>query len=217
MKKAILGKKLGMTQIFDENDAVVPVTVVAAAPNTVVRKKTVDKDGYDALVVAFDSFKCDEKQLEHKLNKPEYGVFKKAQVAPKRYLREFRLDNAATFEVGKDITCDIFNVGDVVDVSGTSKGHGFTGVIKRWNHHRLKMTHGTGPVHRSVGSTGANSSPSRKIKGLKMPGQYGAERVTVQNLKVVKVDAERGILLIRGGVPGANGSLLTITDAVKAR
>lgn len=210
MNKAIIGIKLGMTQIFGENDTVIPVTVIAAGPNTVVRKKTTEKDGYQAVVVAYQEIK------ETKLNKPEAGVFKKAKVAPKRYLREFRLADDSALEVGKDITCDIFAEGDMVDVSGTSKGHGYTGVIKRWNHHRLKMTHGTGPVHRGGGSTGQRSDPGRKYPGLDMAGQYGHESVTVQNLKVVKVDAARNILLIRGAIPGPRGSLVTVRNTVKA-
>ena len=183
MNKAILGKKIGMTRIFGENDISIPVTVVACGPMTVVDKRTVDRNGYSAVVCAFEEIP------ERKLNKPEKGLFGKAKVKPCRYLREFRYENA--------------------------KGHGFSGVIKRWNHHRLKMTHGTGPVHRSVGSTGANSNPSRRIKNLKMPGQYGHENVTIQNLKVVKVDKERNVLLIRGAVPGPKGGLVTVKETVK--
>lgn len=195
MKKAILGKKLGMTQIFGENDVAIPVTVVQCGPMTVVDTRTVERNGYSAVVCAFEEIK------EGKLNKPEAGLYKKAKAKPARYLREFRFEDADAYEVGKVIDCTIFGDGDMVDVSGVTKGRGFTGVIKRWNHHRLKMTHGTGPVHRSVGSTGANSNPSRRIKNLKMPGQYGHENVTIQNLKVVKVDKARGVLLIRGAVP----------------
>ncbi len=209
MKKAILGKKIGMTRIFDENDISVPVTVVQCGPMTVVDTRTVDKNGYSAVVCAFEEIK------EGKLNKPEAGLFKKAKQKPARYLREFRYDDCAQYEVGKVIDCSMFEAGDMVDVSGTTKGHGFTGVIKRWNHHRLKMTHGTGPVHREVGSTGANSNPSRRIKNLKMPGQYGHEHVTIQNLKVVKVDTARGVLLIRGAVPGPKGGIVTVKETVK--
>ncbi|MDE6401813.1 MAG: 50S ribosomal protein L3 [Clostridiales bacterium] len=209
MKKAILGKKLGMTQIFGENDVAIPVTVVQCGPMTVVDTRTVERNGYSAVVCAFEEIK------EGKLNKPEAGLYKKAKAKPARYLREFRFEDADSYEVGKVIDCTIFGDGDMVDVSGVTKGRGFTGVIKRWNHHRLKMTHGTGPVHRSVGSTGANSNPSRRIKNLKMPGQYGHENVTIQNLKVVKVDKARGVLLIRGAVPGPKGGLVTVKETVK--
>ena len=209
MKKAILGKKLGMTQIFGENDVAIPVTVVQCGPMTVVDTRTVERNGYSAVVCAFEEIK------EGKLNKPEAGLYKKAKAKPARYLREFRFEDADAYEVGKVIDCTIFGDGDMVDVSGVTKGRGFTGVIKRWNHHRLKMTHGTGPVHRSVGSTGANSNPSRRIKNLKMPGQYGHENVTIQNLRVVKVDKARGVLLIRGAVPGPKGGLVTVKETVK--
>ncbi|MDE7405621.1 MAG: 50S ribosomal protein L3 [Clostridiales bacterium] len=209
MTKAILGKKLGMTQIFGENDVAIPVTVVQCGPMTVVDLRTVDRNGYSAVVCAFEEIK------EGKLNKPEAGLFKKAKAKPARYLREFRYDNADTYSVGSVIDCTMFGEGDMVDVSGVTKGRGFTGVIKRWNHHRLKMTHGTGPVHREVGSTGANSNPSRRIKNLKMAGQYGHENVTIQNLKVVKVDKARGVLLIRGAVPGPKGGLVTVKETVK--
>ena len=208
MEKAILGKKVGMTQIFSEKGEAVPVTVVKAGPVTVVQIKTVEKDGYGAVKVAFEDIE------KRKVNKPDMGQFKKAGCTPKRYLREFKLDRIDC-EVGSEIKCDAFAVGDMVDVTGTTKGHGFSGTIKRWNHHRLKMTHGVGPVHREVGSTGANSTPSRKIKGLKGPGQYGHERVTIQNLEIVKVDAARDVILIRGAVPGPRGSLLTVKSTVK--
>ncbi len=209
MKKAILGKKLGMTRIFGENDVAIPVTVVLCGPMTVVDRRTVDRNGYNAVVCAFEEIK------ESKLNKPESGLYKKAKAKPCRYLREFRYDNADSYEVGNVIDCSMFEDGDRVDVSGVTKGRGFSGVIKRWNHHRLKMTHGTGPVHREVGSTGANSNPSRRIKNLKMPGQYGHENVTIQNLSVVKVDKARGVLLIRGAVPGPKGGLVTVRETVK--
>lgn len=209
MKKAILGKKLGMTQIFGENDVAIPVTVVQCGPMTVVDLRTVDRNGYSAVVCAFEEIK------EGKLNKPEAGLYKKAKVKPARYLREFRYEDADSYSVGSVIDCTMFGEGDMVDVSGVTKGRGFTGVIKRWNHHRLKMTHGTGPVHREVGSTGANSNPSRRIKNLKMPGQYGHENVTIQNLKVVKVDKARNVLLIRGAVPGPKGGLVTVKETVK--
>ena len=211
MEKAILGRKLGMTQIFDETGLMIPVTVVEAGPMTVVRKKTVERDGYNAAVVAFEDIR------EDKLNKPEAGTFKKAGVPAKRIIKELRLSDCDKFEVGSDIKCDIFSDGEMVDVSGVSKGHGFSGAIKRWNQHRLKMSHGTGPVHRERGSTGANSTPSKVIKGLHMAGQYGHDNVTVQNLKVVKVDVERNVLLIRGAVPGPKGGLITVRDAVKSK
>ena len=209
MKKAILGKKLGMTQIFDETGCVVPVTVVEAGPMTVVRNKTQERDGYTATVVAYGEVK------EHSVNKPTKGTFDKAGITPKKFIKEFKYEQA--YEVGAEIKCDMFEAGDVVDVSGLTKGHGFSGVIKRWNQHRLKMTHGTGPVHRSLGSTGANSTPSKVIKGLHMAGQYGHENVTIQNLTIVKVDVERNVLLIRGAVPGPKGGLVTVKSAVKAK
>lgn len=210
MNKAIIGKKLGMTQVFTPNGLVIPVTVVEAGPVTVVRKKSAEKEGYDAVVVAFE-------QVREKLvNKPEMGVFKKADVAPHRTLKELRFENSNDYEIGSVIKCDIFNENDMVDVSGTTRGRGFTGNIQRWNAHRLKITHGTGPVHREVGSLSANSTPSRVFKNKRMPGQYGHENVTIQNLEVVKVDAERNILLIKGCIPGPRGSLVVIKQAVKA-
>ena len=209
MKKAILGKKLGMTQIFTPDGLVIPVTVVEAGPCYVVQKKTNEKDGYEALVVAFDQTK------ENRLNKPQLGVLKKANVAPSKILREFRFENTADYEIGKEIKADIFAESDIVDVSGTTRGRGFTGNIQRWNPHRLKMTHGVGPVHREVGSMGANSTPSRVFKNKKMPGHYGSESVTIQNLEIVKVDAERNILLVKGCLPGPKGSIVTIKEAVK--
>lgn len=208
MEKAILGKKVGMTQIFSEKGEAVPVTVVKAGPMTVVQLKTTEKDGYSAVKVAFEDIE------KRKVNKADMGQFKKANCSPKRYLRELKLDKT-DFEIGGEIKCDTFVEGDMVDVTGITKGHGFSGNIKRWNHHRLKMTHGVGPVHREVGSTGANSTPARKIKGLKSPGQYGHEQVTIQNLEIVKVDAARDVILIRGAVPGPRGSLLTVKSTVK--
>ncbi|MCI6542660.1 MAG: 50S ribosomal protein L3 [Firmicutes bacterium] len=209
MKKAILGKKLGMTQIFTPDGLVVPVTVVEAGPCSVVQKKTNEKDGYEAVVVAFNQTK------ENRLNKAQLGVLKKAGVQPAKILREFKFENSADYEIGKEIKADIFAENDIVDVSGTTRGRGFTGNIQRWNAHRLKMTHGVGPVHREVGSMGANSTPSRVFKNKKMPGHYGAEKVTIQNLEVVKVDSDRNILLIKGCVPGPRGSIVTIKEAVK--
>lgn len=210
MKKAIIGKKLGMTQVFTSEGQVVPVTVIEAGPVTVVRKKSAEKDGYDAVVVAFEQVR------EKLLTKPELGVFKKSDVAPCRTLKEFKFENSAEYEIGNVIKCDIFSENDMVDVSGTTRGRGFTGNIQRWNAHRLKMSHGTGPVHREVGSMSANSTPSRVFKNKKMPGQYGHESVTIQNLEIVKVDTDRNILLVKGCVPGPRGSLVVVKQAVKA-
>lgn len=210
MKKAILGKKLGMTQIFSANGLVVPVTVVEAGPCYVTQVKSMEKDGYKAVQVAFDG------KRENLVNKPEMGKFKKAEITPKRYVKEFTLDNAEEYQLGAKIDCSIFSEGDLVDVVGTSKGHGWTGLIKKWNFNRMRMTHGNGPVHRHAGGTGANTYPGKVFKGHKMSGRWGNERVTIQNLTIVKVDPERNILLIKGAVPGTKGSLLTIKEAVKA-
>ncbi len=204
--KAILGKKLGMTQVFTDDGLVIPVTVVEAGPMSVVQKKTTETDGYNTYVCAFD-------QKKKNVTKPEKGLFDKAKVEPCKVLREFALDGE--LEVGSVVKADIFAVSDRVDVIGTSKGHGFSGVIKKWNQHRLKMTHGTGPVHREVGSMSANSSPSRVFKNKHMPGHYGVERVTIQNLEIVKVDADRNLLFVKGNVPGAKGSILTVRQSVK--
>ena len=208
MKKAILGKKLGMTQIFDETGIMIPVTVIEAGPMTVLRNKTVESDGYKATVVAFEDLP------EKKVGKPEAGAFKKANVGPKKYIKEFKYDDE--YEIGATITCEMFAAGDHVDVSGVTKGKGFSGAIKRWNQHRLKMTHGTGPVHRSLGSTGANSTPSKVIKGLHMARQYGHENVTILKLEVVKVDAGKNVLLLKGAVPGPKNGLVAVRESVKA-
>ena len=210
MQKAIIGKKIGMTQIFDENGKVIPVTVVEAGPCTIVQKKTVENDGYAAVQMGYGDVK------PQRLNKPEKGHFAKADVAPKKTLKEFRLDNSDALNVGDVVKADTFAVGDSVDVSGTSKGKGFAGAIKRHNQHRLKETHGTGPVHRQAGSMGACSSPSRIYKGKGMAGHMGAENVTVQNLVVVKVDVENNLIAVRGAVPGPKGGVVTIVNAVKA-
>ena len=210
MNKAIIGKKLGMTQVFSADGKVIPVTVVEAGPCPIVQLKTVEKDGYAAVKLGFEEVR------EAVLNKPEAGQFKKAGVACQRVLKEFRFDDLSAYEVGKSVTVEVFAEGDKVDVVGTTKGHGFSGVIKRWNQARLRMTHGTGPVHREVGSMGANSSPSRVFKNKHMPGQYGNERVTVQNLEIVKVDTARNALLIKGAIPGAIGGIVTISKSVKA-
>ena len=209
MNKAIIGTKLGMTQIFSADGKVIPVTVVEAGPCPVVQIKTTEKDGYAAVKVGFG--KVEEKDL----NKPDNGQFKKAGVEPRKVLKEFKFDDCGKYAVGQSLTVETFAAGDHVDVVGLTKGHGFTGVIKRWNQHRLKMTHGVGPVHREVGSMGANSSPSRVFKNKRMPGQYGNERVTVQNLEIVKVDAARNVLLIKGAIPGPKGGIVTVTDSVK--
>ena len=209
MKKAIIGKKLGMTQVFTPEGLVVPVTVVEAGPCPVVQVKNEEKDGYNAVVVAFD------KQKASRVNKPSAGVFKKAGVETFRLVKELKFENAQEYSLGQEIKCDIFAEGDKVDVTGTTRGRGFTGVIQRWNQHRLKMSHGTGPVHREVGSMGANSTPSRVFKNKHMPGRYGHERVTIQNLEIVKVDSARNILLIKGCIPGPRGTVVTVCEAVK--
>ena len=211
MEKAILGTKLGMTQVFNNDGTVTPVTVILAGPCTVVQKKTVDKDGYDAVVVAFGETK------ERLKNKPQMGLFKKAKVEAKKHLREFRFADCSKYAVGDEIKCSTFVEGEFVDVTGTTKGHGFSGIIKRWNARRLRMSHGTGPVHREVGGLSANSTPSHVFKNRKMPGQFGGDQVTKQNLKVVKVDEERNLLLVKGGVPGAKNSLVVVKSAVKAK
>lgn len=210
MQKGIIGKKIGMTQIFDEKGNVVPVTVIEAGPCVVVQKKTAENDGYTAVQLGFGDVKVD------KVNKPMKGHFDKADVAPKKTLREFRFDDCGAYNVGDIVKADAFANGDAVDVVGVSKGKGYAGAIKRWNHSRLKESHGTGPVARHAGSLGACSSPSRVYKGMKGAGHLGAERVTVQNLKVVKVDAENNLIAVKGAVPGPRGGLVLISDSVKA-
>ena len=210
MEKAIIGRKVGMTQVFTDDGRVEPVTVIEAGPCYVTQIKSVEKDGYNSVQVAFGEIK------DKNVNKCQAGAFKKAGVEAKRVLKEFRYNDTSKFALGQEIKADMFSEGDVVDVTGVTKGHGFTGVIKRWNQQRLKMTHGVGPVHREVGSMGANSTPSRVFKGKKMPGHYGHETVTVQNLKVVRVDADRNIILVKGSIPGPNEAIVTIKSAVKA-
>ncbi len=210
MKKAILGTKLGMTQLFDEMGKIIPVTVIEAGPCVVTQKKTTDNDGYDAVQVGFMD------KTEKHTNKPEEGHFKKAGVSAKRFLKEFKLENAAEMNVGDEIKADVFAAGDKIDVTGTSKGKGYAGAIKRHNFSRLKETHGTGPVHRHAGSMGACSSPSRVFKGTKLPGHMGVDTVTIQNLDVVSVDVEKNLLLVRGAIPGPKGGLVIVKDAVKA-
>ncbi len=210
MQKGIIGKKVGMTQIFDENGKVVPVTVVEAGPCTVVQKKTVESDGYVAVQLGYGDISA------NKVTKPAQGHFKKADVAPKRTLREFRLEDISAMNIGDILKADVFAAGDHIDVVGTSKGKGYAGSIKRWNNHRLRESHGTGPVARHAGSMGSCSSPSRVFKGKKLPGHLGAERVTIQNLKVVKVDAENNLIAVKGAIPGPKGSLVCISNSVKA-
>ena len=207
MEKCIIGKKIGMTQLFDENGNIVPVTVVEAGPCVVVQRKTTENDGYEAVQIGFGAIS------DKKLTKAQKGHFAKADVAAKRVLREFRLSQIA-LSVGDIIKADTFAPGDKVDVCGTSKGKGYAGTIKRWHNHRLKETHGSGPVHRHAGSNGACSSPSRVFKGKRLPGHMGSERVTVQNLDIVKVDAENNLIAIRGAVPGPKNGIVYITDSV---
>lgn len=210
MKKGLIGKKIGMTQIFDENGKVIPVTVVEAGPCVITQKKTIENDGYEAVQVGFGDVKV------NKLNKPMKGHFAKNDVAPKKTLKEFRLEDCSALNVGDIIKADAFEAGEIVDVKGTSKGHGTAGAIKRWNFSRLRESHGTGPNARHQGSLGACSSPSRVFEGRKMAGHYGHETVTVQNLTVAKVDAENNLIAIKGAVPGPKGGIVVIADAVKA-
>ena len=209
MQKAILGKKIGMTQIFTEDGLVIPVTVIEAGPVSIVQKKTVENDGYNAIQVGFVDAK------EKSLNKPQKGHLDKAGVGAKKFLKEFRLDDDSAYSVGDEIKADIFAEGDKIDVTGISKGHGYAGTVKRWGTHRGPMSHGSG-YHRGVGSMGACSTPSRVMKNKKLPGHMGVEQVTVQNLDVVKIDAERNLILVKGAVPGPKGGILTIKDSVKA-
>jgi large subunit ribosomal protein L3 len=213
MDKAILGTKIGMTQIFLADGRLMPVTVVQAGPCTITQVKTEKSDGYEAVQVGF--VELAEARAKKLLNKPELGHFEKAGVAPTRFVKELRLSDISSYKVGDQIKADVFAAGDKVDVVGTSKGHGFTGVIQRWNQHTGPMAHGS-KYHRGVGSMSANTSPAHVFKNKHMPGHYGVERVTVQNLEVVKVDAERNLLLIKGAVPGANGALVLVRNSVKA-
>ncbi len=209
MKKAIIGKKVGMTQIFDENGRVIPVTVVEAGPCVVVQKKTVETDGYDAIQVGFGELR------EKLVNKPRKGHFAKAGVSLRRALKEFRMENVANYNVGDEIKVDTFEIGDKVDVSGVSKGKGFQGTIKRWNASRGPMSHGS-KFHRAPGSMGAASDPSRTFKNKRMPGHMGAKNTTVLNLEVVKIMPEKNIILIKGGIPGPNKGTVVIRNSVKA-
>ena len=207
--KEILGKKLGMTQIFSPEGLIIPVTVVEAGPCSVLQRKTVEKDGYEAVKVAFLNTR------ESLKNKAELGEFKKANVEAKKHVAELRFDSYENLAVGSEIKCDIFAEGEKVDVSGTTRGRGFTGVIQRWNARRHRMTHGVSLVHRAPGSSGANTSVARVLKGMPGPGHYGHEKVTIQNLEIVKVDEERNILLVKGCVPGPRGSIIVVKEAVK--
>lgn len=210
MKKGIIGRKLGMTQIFADNGAAIPVTVIEAGPCPVVQKKTAENDGYDAVQLGFEDIR------EKLVTKPAAGHYKKAGVSAKRHLKEFRLDGAADMNVGDVVAADTFAAGEKVDITGITKGRGYTGAVKRWGNHILRMTHGTGPIHRQVGSMGACSSPSRVYKNKRMAGQYGNEQVTVLNLEVIKIDAEKGLIAVKGAVPGAKGGIVFIRDSVKA-
>ena len=209
MNKGIIGRKIGMTQIFDEKGNVIPVTVIEVGPCAVVQKKTVEKDGYDALQLGFS-----EKKEKH-TTKAEKGHFEKAGVSFKRHLKEFRLNDCSAYNVGDVITVDTFAAGEKVDVTGMTKGHGYTGCVKRWNHHVLRTTHGTGPIHRQPGSMGT-IDPARVFKNKKMPGQYGNEQVTVLNLRVVKIDSEKNLLAVKGAIPGAKNGIVFVRDSIKA-
>ena len=210
MKKGIIGKKIGMTQIFDESGKVIPVTVVEAGPCMVIQKKTVENDGYDAIQVGFGDVK------PQRLSKPAKGHFAKADVAPKKVLREFRMDDCSGYNVGDVIKADTFACGDMIDASGISKGKGYAGAIKRHGNHSLRASHGTGPVARQSGSMGAISDPSRIFKGKGMAGNMGAEKVTVQNLEIVKIDAENNLIAVKGAIPGPKGGVVVLTDSKKA-
>ena len=209
MKKGIIGKKIGMTQIFDEKGNVIPVTVIEAGPCYVAQKKTVETDGYNALQLAFEDAK------EKHSTKAEIGHAKKAGLTPKKHLKEFRLEDCTAYNVGDVISAETFAAGDKVDITGITKGRGYTGPVKRWGHHILRMTHGTGPIHRQPGSMGV-IDPARIFKNKKMAGQYGNEQVTVLNLNVVKIDSEKNLIAVKGAVPGAKGGIVFIRDSVKA-
>ena len=209
MEKAIIGKKVGMTQVFDEKGVVIPVTVIEAGPCTVVQVKTVEKDGYDAVQLGFGAVK------EHKVNKPMKGHFSKGNVTPAKHLREFRVEDTAAVKVGEEVKADVFAQGDLVDIQGTTKGKGFQGVIKRHGQSRGPMGHGS-MYHRRPGSMGPTSTPGRVFKGKKLPGHMGVETVTIQNLEVVRVDLDKNAILVKGSIPGNKGSIVKIRSAVKA-
>ena len=208
MKKAIIGRKLGMTQLFDEKGKVIPVTVINAGPCVVVQKRTNEKNGYEAVQLGFSDIP------ERKLNKPQKGVFTKVEVSFKKYLKEFRLDDSASMNIGDVITADTFEVGEKVDITGITKGRGFSGAIKRWGLHRLRMTHGTGPVHRQSGSMGV-IDPAHIFKNKKMAGQYGNEQVTMLNLEIIKIDPDNNLIAVKGAVPGAKGGIVYLRSTVK--
>ena len=210
MNKGLIGKKIGMTQIFDEKGNVIPVTVIECGPCVVAQKKTAENDGYDAIQLGFMDAKA-----KH-MTKAEQGHFAKNGLQIKKHLKEFRYEDCSKYNVGDVITVDTFAAGEKVDITGMTKGHGYSGVVKRWNCHKLRMTHGVGPVHRQPGSMGANSSPSRIFKNKKMAGQYGNEQVTVQNLKVVKIDSENNLIAVKGAVPGAKNGIVFVRNSVKA-
>ena len=209
MKKGIIGKKLGMTQIFDEKGNVIPVTLIEAGPCAVAQKKTVENDGYNAVQLAYEDVS------KKNVTKARLGHFEKAGISPKRHLKEFRLDDCSALEAGSVVTVDTFAAGEKVDITGITKGHGYTGAIKRWNLHKLRMTHGVGPVHRQSGSMGV-IDPARIFKNKKMAGQWGNEQVTIQNLAVVKIDAEKNLIAVKGAVPGAKGGIVFVRDSIKA-
>ncbi len=210
MKKGLIGKKIGMTQIFDEKGNVIPVTVIECGPCVVAQKKTAENDGYDAIQLGFMDAKA-----KH-MTKAEKGHFETKNLQIKKHLKEFRYEDCSKYNVGDVITVDTFAAGEKVDITGMTKGHGYSGVVKRWNCHKLRMTHGVGPVHRQPGSMGANSSPSRIFKNKKMAGQYGNEQVTVQNPKVVKIDSENNLIAVKGAVPGAKNGIVFVRNSVKA-
>ena len=210
MQKGLIGKKIGMTQIFDEKGNVIPVTVIECGPCVVAQKKTAENDGYDAIQLGFMDAKA-----KH-MTKAEQGHFEKNGLQLKKHLKEFRYEDCSKYNVGDVITVDTFAAGEKVDITGMTKGHGYSGVVKRWNCHKLRMTHGVGPVHRQAGSMGANSSPSRIFKNKKMAGQYGNEQVTVQNLKVVKIDSEKNLIAVKGAVPGSKNGIVFVRNSVKA-
>ena len=211
MKKGIIGKKIGMTQIFDEKGNVIPVTVIEAGPCVVTQIKTAETDGYEAVQLGFTDVK------EKKVTKPQAGLVKKTGVSAKKHLKEFRLEDISGYKVGDTVTADIFAAGEKVDVTGITKGRGYTGAVKRWNSKTLRMSHGTGPIHRQPGSMGANSTPSRIYKNKHMAGQYGNEQVTVLNLEVAKIDAEKNILAVKGAIPGARGGIVFVRNTVKSK
>ncbi len=209
MKKGIIGKKLGMTQIFDEKGNVIPVTLIEAGPCVVTQKKTIENDGYEAVQLAYEDVS------KKNVNKAQLGHFAKTGTTPKRHLKEFRLEDCSALEAGSVVTVETFAQGEKVDITGITKGHGFTGAVKRWNHHMLRATHGTGPIHRQPGSMGS-IDPARIFKNHKMPGHYGNEKVTILNLVAVKIDAEKNLIAVKGAVPGAKGGIVFIRDSVKA-